>query len=499
MHESRARSAAAGDLRRSASVGLGRRVFTFTVVALVLSCGEPSTPLAQDTLVADTDAKQQRVPVPAPAATRQVLGEVKDIFRDEYAAATTTQARIALAKRLVGEADKTSKPTERWVLLSEAMRLAAEAGDAETCFEAIDKAAPQFAVDVAALKLEALPKLVAKAPPQALDSLGRTALALAQRATDAGDSQAATKSLAVASGVAKKTKNRALMAEITKIQQSARDQEKESKELSAITAKLSQSPGDPDVCLDAGKYFCFKADDWDRGLPLLAKGSDTDLARLAVAEMNAGKTTEAIVSLADAWWDWSDKERGPAKAAGLGHAADLYGSVLAKTQGLDRARLEKRIKQAQSDAPDRGKRIALADLKEESATGMQYGFANDGTFKGKPFTCCGKQWPKGLTAMTHENGTSIVYKLPPGSKRLVGTAGVFGPAGAAPNQHPEQPIIFEIVLDGRSVWKSPALPQQSDTADFSVELYGATTVELRSFSKSPSSAWSAWLNPEIVY
>ena len=101
--------------------------------------------------------------------------------------------------------------------------------------------------------------------------------------------------------------------------------------------------------------------------------------------------------------------------------------------------------------------------------------------------------------MTHENGTSIVYKLPPGSKRLVGTAGVFGPAGAAPNQHPEQPIIFEIVLDGRSVWKSPALPQQSDTADFSVELYGATTVELRSFSKSPSSAWSAWLNPEIVY
>ena len=498
MHESCARSAAAEGLRRFASVGLGKRVFTFTVVALVLSCGEPCTPLAQDTLVADADAKQQRLAVPTPAATRQVLGEVKDIFRDEYAAATTAQARIALAKRLVAEADKTSKPTERWVLLSESMRLAAEAGDAETCFEAIDKAAPQFAVDVAALKLEGLSKLVVKAPPQALDSLGRMALALAQKAIDAGDAQAATKSLAVASGVAKKTKNRALMAEITKIQQSARDQEKESKELAAITAKLSQSPGDPDVCLDAGKYLCFKADDWDRGLPLLAKGSDTDLARLAVAEMNSGKTAEAIVSLADAWWDWSDRERGPAKATGLGHAADLYGSVLAKTQGLDRARLEKRIKQAQSDAPDRGKRIALADLKEESATGIQYAFAKDGTFQGHPFTCCGKQWPKGLTVMTNGQ-SSVIYELPPGAKKLVGMAGVFGPKGAGPTQHPEKPLTFEILLDGYTAWKSEPLAKRDDTAEFNVNVIGTSRLELRTYCASPSSAWSAWLNPEIVH
>jgi hypothetical protein len=43
-----------------------------------------------------------------------------------------------------------------------------------------------------------------------------------------------------------------------------------------VKAKLSQNPNDPDICLEAGSYFCFKAHDWDRGLPVLAKGSDTE-------------------------------------------------------------------------------------------------------------------------------------------------------------------------------------------------------------------------------
>ena len=498
MHEVYGRLTTAAHRLRCGALPSRKRLIVIAVTALMIPCGNSGTTYAQDTLVSEPEAARQRVPVPVPAATRQVLGEVKDIFRDEYAAATTPQARIALSKRLVGEADKTSAPTERWVLLSEAMRLAAEAGDAETCFAAIDRATAQFAVDAASLKVEALSKLVAKAPPPALDGLAKTALSLAQKAIDAGDSQAATKSLAVASGVAKRTKNRALMAEITKIQQSARDQEKESKELAAITARLSESPGDPDVCLDAGKYLCFKAGDWDRGLPLLAKGSDTELARLAVAELNAESTTEAVVSLADAWWDWSDRERGPSKAAALGHAADLYGSVLAKTEGLDRARLEKRIKQAQSDAPVRGRRIALADLKEESVTGIQYAFAKDGTFQGKPFTCCGKQWPKGLTVMTNGQ-SSVVYKLPPNAKRLVGLAGVFGPHTAGPMQHPEKPLTFEILLDGHSVWKSDPLARRDETAEFAIELFGASQLELRTYCASASSAWSAWLNPEVIH
>lgn len=441
----------------------------------------------------------RRAAVPSTAASRQALAELKDIFKDDYAKATTPPAKLALARQLLAQAEKTPALSERWVLHTESMRLASDAGDMELVFQTIAVSATQFDVDADELKLDALAKLATKAPPQEIDGLARTALAIAKQAADSKNSTLMPRSLALASGLARKARNRALIAEAAKLQQSARDQERESKEMAAITAKISQNPSDPDICLEAGRFFCFKADDWERGLPLLAKGSDTDLARLAVAELNAPQAPEAVLSLGDAWWDWADDERSVAKAAATAHAADLYGSVLAKTQGLDRARLEKRIKQARSESPDRGRRMPLADLKEESATGIQYGLTKDGTFRGKPFICCGQTWPKGMQAMTQPSGTSIRFRIPPGAKRLVGRAGVFGPDGVSPLQQPAAPLHFEILVDGISSWKSPPLPKRDDTATFSVELAGAGELELRTTCPSDSSAWSAWLDPELVF
>lgn len=485
-------------------------VLRFLYFAIVVSCCRAV--IAQDgpqTLLkdgsdghppaADQQRAQLRQPVPAAAASRQALAEVKDIFRDDYAKAITPQARSAFARQLLAQVEKTPAAAERWALLSEAMRLASDAGDVDLCFETIDNTGSCFAIDTDDYKLDAISKLAVKAPPQAIDGLARAALTISKKATDVGNSVAASKGLSLAASLARKAKNRALVAEVAKIQQSARDQDKEAKERAAIEGRLAAQPTDPEVCLEAGKYFCFKADDWERGLPLLAKSSDTTLSRLATAEANTAETIEAVISLADAWWNWAERERGVNKAAGMVHAADLYATVVPKLQGLDRTKLEKRIQQAGNEPTGREQRVALADLKEESATGMQYGFSKDGTFKGKPFTCCGKQWPKGLTAMTHDKGTSIIYKLPAGAKRLVGSAGVFCPDGAGSNQHPGAPIVFEILLDGRSAWKSAALAEQNNTAEFAVELYGATTLELRSKSNSPSGAWSAWLNPEITY
>lgn len=441
----------------------------------------------------------RRLRVPSAAETKRALAEVKDIFKDDYGKSVSPQAKVGLARQLLGQAEKTPSPVERWAILSEAMRLAADAGDMDLSFDAITNAATIFAIDADDLRLAAISKLAIKAQPDAVDALARAAIKIAREAIDADDLKAALKSLGVASSLARKAKNRSLTAEVTTLQQSARDKEKESKEMAAITAKLSEAPSDPDACLEAGRFFCFKADDWERGLPLLAKGSATDLSRLAVAELNASQTPEAVLALGDAWWDWADDERSLAKTAATAHAADLYGSVLAKTQGLDRARLEKRIKQARSESADRGRRMPLADLKEESATGIQYGLTKDGTFRGKPFICGGQTWPKGMQAMTQPSGTSIRFQIPPGAKRLVGRAGVFGPDGVSPLQQPAAPLHFEILVDGISSWKSPPLPKRDDTATFSVELAGAGELELRTTCPSDSSAWSAWLDPELVF
>ena len=64
---------------------------------------------------------------------------------------------------------------------------------------------------------------------------------------------------------------------------------------------------------------------------------------------------------------------------------------------------------------------------------------------------------------------------------------------------PFEPQLFEILVDGHTVWKSAPLTKRDDTADFKVELYGASQIKFRTVSKDLRNSWSAWLNPEIVY
>lgn len=485
---------------------LGWRTFFIAIVTTLQAeaiAQEGLDALLEDAGSSQPEAEQsvQRLPVPSAAASRQALAEVKEIFRDDYAKATTPQARGTFARQLLAQAEKTPAPTERWVLFSEAMRLASDAGDIDLSFETIGKTSTYFTININEFKLEAISKLGTKAAPQRLDDLARAALAIAQNATDAGNSAIATKSLSLASGLARKTKNRTLIAEATKIQQSARDYEKELREKAAIEAKLAAQPGDPEVWLEAGKYFCFKADEWSRGLPLLAKGSDTDLARLAVGEVNGGKSVDAVISLADAWWDWAQKERGNDKAAGTAHAADLYETILPKTAGLERARLEKRIQESQRDRTGRPeKRSYLADLKEESTKNIVGRFTNDGTYEGAAFTCGNQAWPKSLAFVAYEKSPSVTYTIPPGARRLVGKVGIFTPAtGVSTSMQPQEPQFFEILLDGQSAWKSAALSQRDETADFDVPLFDSKRIELRATSKSVVHSWPAWLNPEFVY
>lgn len=252
-----------------------------------------------------------RLPVPAAAASKQALAEVKDIFRADYAAASTPQARLALAKQLLSHAEKTAALVDRWVLYSEAMRLASDAGDMDLCFEAIDTAAQQFAVDVDDLRVDALGKLATRARPEDLDALARASLATARKSVDSGNVPRAQKALSLALGFARKAKNPAFVADANSLQQTLRDVEKIAKEKTAMDSRLSANPGDADVCIEVGKFYSFRADDWRKGLPLLARGSDAALARLAVAELNAGKGAESVISVADGWWTWGGAVRKP--------------------------------------------------------------------------------------------------------------------------------------------------------------------------------------------
>ncbi len=66
---------------------------------------------------------------------------------------------------------------------------------------------------------------------------------------------------------------------------------------------LAQSPNDPAANLIVGKVECFWKNDWEAGVPKLAKGSDAKLQ--AIAKQESAKPDEPnaqVQILADAWW-----------------------------------------------------------------------------------------------------------------------------------------------------------------------------------------------------
>ena len=89
---------------------------------------------------------------------------------------------------------------------------------------------------------------------------------------------------------------------------------RESKAALAARQRLETAPDDPEACLVVGRWSCFRQDDWDAGLKLLAKGSDAALKSLAAKELESKPSAAAErVARGDAWWDMAEHSTGTAR------------------------------------------------------------------------------------------------------------------------------------------------------------------------------------------
>lgn len=92
-------------------------------------------------------AADARLAVPPAAATRSSLGKIEEIFAKDYTAARTAAQKQALARTLFDESRGTKDAVDRWSLLRESMRLAAEAGDIDLAFAGVDAVVAGYRVD----------------------------------------------------------------------------------------------------------------------------------------------------------------------------------------------------------------------------------------------------------------------------------------------------------------------------------------------------------------
>ena len=108
-------------------------------------------------------------------------------------------------------------------------------------------------------------------------------------------------------------------------------------------AVLKDKPEDPEASLHVGRFLCFFKGEWDKGLPLLALNGDAKLKDLAKKDLNDPVAAADQAALADAWMDLAEAETRGKPLIQL-HAYGWYKQAAPQLVGMDKARVEKRIK-----------------------------------------------------------------------------------------------------------------------------------------------------------
>jgi hypothetical protein len=129
--------------------------------------------------------------------------------------------------------------------------------------------------------------------------------------------------------------------------------------------KLLDNPEDAEANSTVGKYFCYEAQKWELGIPLLMHGADADLKALGEMEQLKPEGTQQQVELADKWYDIGKKGRKETKEGPMSRALYWYQLAEPKITGITKDRIAKRMDEIDSILP-------MTNLNYENLTVKQW-------------------------------------------------------------------------------------------------------------------------------
>jgi WD40 repeat protein len=302
-------------------------------------------PSALVLLAAFAQEPPARRPVPAAADQARALGQLRAKHKDAFEKASTdVKARQALAELLLDQARDHRDDADRFFCLREARDLAARAADMTLSLQAVAELARLYAVDAEVLHSEALAAAVAAGPaPEAARAVVEAALGLADEALEADHYEQAARLVQSAEKAARLSKDLPLVLSVQKYERGIEAARQQFARLRPLADRLRKDPDDPEANLAMGRYLGLLKGEWERGLFLLAQGSDASLRRLAQRDLARPETPLEQIEMGDAWWQEAEKEKDQARVHLRQRAVSWYEQALGGIEEQSRQRLEERI------------------------------------------------------------------------------------------------------------------------------------------------------------
>lgn len=236
----------------------------------------------------------------------------------------------------------------RFVLLRAARDIAAKAGDINAALDACDKLGRDFRVDLLSMKLKVLEQVVTNLQAEAdLDPLYDTSLKLGDEALQLDDFNSAKSLYRLAMNAARRGRKADREYAVNLREERLRETKLAYARVTDHVHTLVRSPEDPAANAAVGRYYALLKQDWDRGLPMLARGNDARLKGLAESDLARPADGEAQVAIADQWWELAEKSSvATEKTSARMRARHWYESAQPSLgASLQKIRVEKRLQQ----------------------------------------------------------------------------------------------------------------------------------------------------------
>jgi len=285
-----------------------------------------------------------RAPVPTVEAQQESLRLVEELFEADLKKAQTA-AKLTTAQKMFNlSSEQGNDRAGQYTLLRRSLDLSIEVAQPALAWQAVDALAQNFELDALALKVETLERLAATVKfSTALKTLAESATRTEEALLAAERLDLAPRALEIGLAAAAKSRATDLTKALLKQRQMLEELTKDQAVVSASLKTLQQDPSHAQANLIVGKYRCLIQQDWSTGLDLLAKCADAKLVNLAKLERDQPGQADALVQLADGWWDWGQDAAEREKQGALRRALTWYEKALPSLTGIVKIRAERRV------------------------------------------------------------------------------------------------------------------------------------------------------------
>lgn len=314
-------------------------------IAEIMTSG--AEPAEVQSPLSESDQTDERLPIPDEASLAKSLQLIRDLYKPEFDRSATREQQADSARKLLEQASATAQdPVGRYALFSAAVQIAVDADDLAVACRAVDEMSRHYRLDAREMKSAILAK-ISGLPRTKIENqnLAGNLLAAIDEAIAARDYEMAKQLAALALDGARKARDGRLVRQVTARSEEIEKAVQTQRDYERVLAALQRDPADADANLAAGVHQCFHQEDWEAGLPLLARGSDSVLKSLAQRELQGVASPTDMVDVADRWHAAGQRNQKLPAAAISKRAEYWYRRALPQLSGMTKVRVEKRLEE----------------------------------------------------------------------------------------------------------------------------------------------------------